>query len=121
MGNDFGKKAMHGGSNLFGKVYGGMFYMGPNDQIMQEGELMVKRFQKSSKVTFPLIEPDLGCWYITWKGGLGDWIWKTPSAHWDWGFHVKPVFIYIYILGPVLWCLGFRAYLDLHAIFLLLS
>ena len=28
----------------------GMFYMGTNDQIMQGGMLMVKRFQRSSQV-----------------------------------------------------------------------
>ena len=31
---------------------GGMFYMGTNDQIMQEGRLMVKTFQRSSQVSF---------------------------------------------------------------------
>ena len=28
-----------------------IFYMGTNDQIMQVGKLMVKRFQRSSQVT----------------------------------------------------------------------
>ena len=34
--------------------------METNDQIMQGGKLMVKRFQRSSQVSFPLIDPDLG-------------------------------------------------------------
>ena len=46
------EKALHGGANFFGKIYGGMFYMGTNDQIMQGGKLMVKRFQMSSQVSF---------------------------------------------------------------------
>ena len=35
--NFFRKKALHGGRNLSGQIYGGMFYMGTNDQIMQGG------------------------------------------------------------------------------------
>ena len=38
----------------------GVFYMGTNNQIMQGGKLMVKRFQRSSQVSFPLNDPDLG-------------------------------------------------------------
>ena len=38
----------------------GIFYMGTNDQIMQRGKLMVMRFQRSSQVTLPLIDHDLG-------------------------------------------------------------
>ena len=34
--------------------------MGTNDQIMQGGTLMVKRSQRSSQVSFPLINPDVG-------------------------------------------------------------
>ena len=34
--------------------------MGTNDQILQGGELMVKRFQRPSQLSFRLIEPDLG-------------------------------------------------------------
>ena len=59
-GTFFIKKALHGGANFFGQIYGGMFYMGTNDQIMQRGKLMVKRFQRLSQVSFPLIDPDLG-------------------------------------------------------------
>ena len=33
--------------------------METNDQIMQGGKLMVKRFQSLSQVSFPLIDPDL--------------------------------------------------------------
>ena len=33
-------------------IFGEMFYMGTNDQIMQGEKLMVKRFQRSSQVSF---------------------------------------------------------------------
>ena len=33
--------------------------MGTNDQIMQGGELMVKRFEGRVKLVFPLIDPGL--------------------------------------------------------------
>ena len=35
MGRLFLKKALHGGAHSFGQIYGGMFYMETNDQIMQ--------------------------------------------------------------------------------------
>ena len=60
--NFFWKKALHGGTNVFAQIYSGMFYMGTNDQIKQVGEIMVKRFQRSSQVTLPLNDPDLGYW-----------------------------------------------------------
>ena len=50
--NFFRKKALHGGTNFLWQIYGAMFYMGTNDQIMQGGKLMVKRFQRSNKVGF---------------------------------------------------------------------
>ena len=56
----FCKKALHGETNFLGQIYGGMFYMWTNDQTIQGGKLMVKRFQKSRQVSFPLIDPDLG-------------------------------------------------------------
>ena len=37
-----------GGKNFFGQIFGGMFYMGTNAQIMEVGKLMVKRFQRLS-------------------------------------------------------------------------
>ena len=58
-GTFFAKKALHGGTNVFAQIYGEMFHVGTNDQIMQRGELMVKRFQRPSQVSFPLIDPDL--------------------------------------------------------------
>ena len=57
-------KALHGGTNSFGQIYGWMFYIGINDQIMQEAVLMVKRFQRSSYVSLSLVNPDLGYSYI---------------------------------------------------------
>ena len=44
----FIKKRCMGGKNFFGQIFGGMFYMGTNDQIMEVGKLMVKRFQRLS-------------------------------------------------------------------------
>ena len=35
MGRVFLKKALHGGANSFGQIYGGIFYMETNDQVMQ--------------------------------------------------------------------------------------
>ena len=49
----FHKKPLHGGANLFGQFFWGMFYMGTNYQIMQGRKLMVKRFQRSIQVSFP--------------------------------------------------------------------
>ena len=59
-GECFRKKALLGRIHFLEQIYGRMFYMGTNDQIMQGGKLMVKRFQRSSQVSFPLIDPDLG-------------------------------------------------------------
>ena len=59
-GNFLRKKALHGRGNILGQIYGGMFYMGINDQIKQEGKLMVKRFQRWIQVSFTLIYPNLG-------------------------------------------------------------
>ena len=61
-GEFFWKKALHGGINFLWQIYGGIFYMGTIDQVMQGqgGELLVKRFQWSIQATFPLIDPDLG-------------------------------------------------------------
>ena len=41
-----------GEQTFFGKSFWGMFYMGTKDQIMQGGKLMVKKFQRSSQVSF---------------------------------------------------------------------
>ena len=47
-------------SKFMGGGGGGMFYMGTNDQSMQGEKLVVKRFQRSSQVSFPLTDLDLG-------------------------------------------------------------
>ena len=49
-----------------GNFFGGMFYMGTNDKTMQGSKLVSKRFQRSSEV-FPLIDSNLGYWYIILK------------------------------------------------------
>ena len=41
--------------------------MGTSDQIVQVGKLTVKRYQSLIQVSFPLIDPGLGYWYIIWK------------------------------------------------------
>ena len=96
-GECFRKKALLGRIHFLGQIYGRMFYMGTNDQIMQGGKLMVKRFQRSSQVSFPLIDPDLGYWYIIWKvnttnRGLNLKNTFCAICLWGWGFHVKSVF-----------------------------
>ena len=82
-GKFFHKKALHVGTNCYGEIYAGMFYTGTNDQIMHGGRLMVKRFQRSSQVSFPLL-------ILTWvidilfeklTPQIGDLIWKIPSAN----------------------------------------
>ena len=52
-GDFFHKKPLHGGANLFGQFFWGMFYMETNYQIMQGRKLMVKWFQRSIQVSFP--------------------------------------------------------------------
>ena len=59
-GGTFFVKKLCMGSKRFGANLWRMFYMGTNDQIMQEGKLPVKRFQRSGQVSFPLIDPHLG-------------------------------------------------------------
>ena len=51
--------ALHGRAKFFGKMFGGIFYMGTNDQIIQGGNLMVKRFKGRIKLVFPLTDSDL--------------------------------------------------------------
>ena len=47
-GNFLRKISSHGGTNVFGKIYGGMFYMVANDHIMHGRKLMIEMFQRSS-------------------------------------------------------------------------
>ena len=107
--NFFCKKALHGETNFFGQIHGGMFYMWTNDQIIQGGKLMVKRLQKSSQVTFPLIDPDLGYWYLVWKinttnRGLNFKNTFCILSLWGRGFLVKPVFFLKKILVVTCFC-----------------
>ena len=55
MGELFALKALHWGTNFFGQIYGGIFYMRTNDQITQGGKLMAKRYQRSNQVSFFLL------------------------------------------------------------------
>ena len=63
--NYFRKKALHGLTNVFRQIYGGMFYMEANDQIMQVEKLMLKRFQSRVKLIFlSLTLPEMSYPYI---------------------------------------------------------
>ena len=63
--NYFRKKALHGLTNVFRRIYGGMFYMEANDQIMQVEKLMLKRFQSRVKLIFlSLTLPEMSYPYI---------------------------------------------------------
>ena len=65
LGNFFHKRALHEERSICGEIYGEMLYIGTNDQMMKRGggggrgELMVKRFQRSIRVSFFVIDPDL--------------------------------------------------------------
>ena len=79
-----------GEESFLRKFIGGCFIRGP---------LISKRFQRSSKVSFPLIDPDLGYWYIIWKVTTTNRELNLQNifcalCFWGWGFHVKPVFFF---------------------------
>ena len=63
MGKLSQKKFRLGEKRFWANLWG-MFYIGTNDHLMQVGKLMVKRFQRLSQVSLPLIDPDLGYSYI---------------------------------------------------------
>ena len=48
----FHRKALHEGANFFGQIFRGMLYKGTDDQIMQRGKLMIKKFIRLSQVSF---------------------------------------------------------------------
>ena len=50
--NFFHRKALQEGANFFGQIFQGMLYKGTDDQIMQRGKLMVKKFIRLSQVSF---------------------------------------------------------------------
>ena len=76
-------------------------------------------FKGWAKLVFPLIYPDLGYWYVIWKvnttnRGLNSKITFCTVYLWGWGFHVKSVFFFKKVIKvPILWCLDYRALLDL--------
>ena len=90
-----------------------MFYKGTNDQMTQPGvggvvekQLMVKRFQRSSQVSFPLIGSGLGYSYIisnvnTTNIGMNLKNTFSTKCLWGWVFHVKSVFIFKKLLGVI--------------------
>ena len=94
--------------NFFGKFMGGYFTWGP---MIGEGggELMVKRFQRSRQVSFPLIDPDLDYWYIIWKFNttnkkLNLKITVCKLCLWGWKYHVKPLFFFKKMFSGNLFC-----------------
>ena len=42
------------------QIFGGMFYMVTNDQIMQGWKLILRGFEGRVKLVFPFIDPHLG-------------------------------------------------------------
>ena len=103
----------------FGQIYGGMFYMETNDQIMQGRNLMVKRFQRLSQVRFSLTDLDLGYWYIIWKVNTTNRWLNLKKKHLlqimllGLGFHVKS-------LSPFLKNFGGDLFFDVLIIGLLI-
>ena len=59
-GTFFIEKLCMGEQTFLDKFFGGMFYMGTNDQIMQGGSQWLRGFKGRVKLVFPLIDPDLG-------------------------------------------------------------
>ena len=56
----FVKKLCMGEQTFLGKFMGGCIAWGLMIRFMEGEKLMVKRFQRLSQVSFPLIDPDLG-------------------------------------------------------------
>ena len=56
----FVKKLCMGEQTFLGKFMGGCIAWGLMIRFMEGEKLMVKRFQRLSQVSFPLIGPDLG-------------------------------------------------------------
>ena len=96
-GTFFKKKSFAWRTNFFGQIFWGMFYIGTNDQIMQE---WLRGFKGRVKLICPFIDPDLGYWYIIWKvnttsRGLNLKNTFCTLCLWGWGFHVKSVFFFL--------------------------
>ena len=71
--------------------------MGTNDKIMQGSKLVAKKFQRSSEV-FPLIDSNLGYWYIILKLHKQGTEFEKYLLHTlplGCGFHVKSVFFFL--------------------------
>ena len=62
----FVKKLCIGGTNFFGQIYRGMFYMGTNDQIVQGESLrLLRSFKDRVKLVFlSLTLPELLIYYL---------------------------------------------------------
>ena len=82
------KKALHGWTNFFGKIFGWMFYMVFFYQIMQGGKLMVDRLQRLSQVSFSSHWP--------WPGLL---IYHSKSLHRKWGIEFEKHLLHFLPLG----------------------
>ena len=84
------------------------------------GKLMVKSFQRTSQVSFPRVDPDLGYWYIIWKvnttnRGLNLKNTFCTLCLWGWGFHVNLSSLFkTFYCWPVLRYLNYRAVVGLR-------
>ena len=88
-GNVFRKKALHGRTKVLDKFMGESFTWGLMIRPCK-GELINKRLQRSRQVSFPLIDPNLGDWYIIWK--------LTPQIGIEFEkhlFHTMPLLLWI--------------------------
>ena len=67
IGELFSQKSFAWGNKHFGANLLGCFTWGIMIRSCKGGRLMVKRFQKLSRVIFPIIDLDLGYSHIIWK------------------------------------------------------
>ena len=95
-GSFFRKDALHGRTNFLNKFMGGCFRWGRMITPCKGGSEWLRGFKGRAKSVFLSLN-------LTWvidklfeksTPQMGDWIWKTTSAHCflSWGFYVKPLF-----------------------------
>ena len=101
--------------------------MGTNDQIMEGGSSWLRGFNGRVKLVFPIIDPDLGYWYIIWKvnttnRGLNFTNTLCTLCLWSWRFHWKSVvlfFLNILVTYSLMsWLLGTFRFAYLRARFM---
>ena len=121
MAQPWHKSFAWGGGELtiLGKFFGRCFTWGLMIRSCKHGKQMVKRFQRSSQVSFSSHWPDLGYWYIIWKVNTTNKRLNLKNTFctfclWGWDFHVRSVFFFKIII-VVTYSLKsyYRALLDL--------